>query len=55
MLNNTFQYTLHKTSVDGSANFIALDITIDDNRITLITIYGPTNNNPDFFLRRFLK
>ena len=49
MLNNTFQCTLHKTSVDGSANLIALTITIDDNRITLITIYEPNNDNPDFF------
>ena len=31
--------------------FIALDIIIDDNRITLITIYGPNNDNPDFVLR----
>ena len=31
--------------------FIALDIIIDDNRITLITIYGPNNDNADFVLR----
>jgi exonuclease III len=33
--------------LDTDGNFVILDITIQDYRLTLVTIYGP--NNPDFF------
>ena len=34
---------------DLSSNFIILDITIEEERITLINIYGPNEDNPKFY------
>ena len=50
MLNNSFEYKLYESKIDNSGNFIALDITIKEKRITLINIYGPNNDNQQFFL-----
>ena len=49
MLNNTFEYKLHKIKIDKSENLIVLDITLNDVRMTLVNIYGPNNDNPNFF------
>ena len=53
MLNNTFEYKLYESKIDNTGNCIALDITIKEKRITLITIYGPNNDNPQFFPKHF--
>ena len=34
---------------DHSSNFIILDITIEGERITLVNIYGPNEDNPKFY------
>ncbi|CAG2224184.1 E3.1.11.2 [Mytilus edulis] len=36
-------------TIDLSGNFVILDITIQDYRITLAAIYGPNNDEPAFF------
>ena len=50
MLNNTFEYKLYESKIDNTGICIALDITKKEKRITLINIYGPNNDNPQFFL-----
>ena len=49
LFNNTFEYEIHKMKADHSSNFIILDITIEGERITLINIYGPNEDNPKFY------
>ena len=49
MLNNNFEYEIHKQKLDVSGNFIILDITIEGERITLINLYGPNEDNPVFY------
>jgi uncharacterized protein (UPF0303 family) len=34
--------------IDERGNFIILDINIQDYRMTLVAIYGPNVDNPDF-------
>ena len=34
---------------DHYGNFITLDLSIDDHRFTLVSLYGPNNDNPTFF------
>ena len=38
-----------KLILDTNGNFVILDITIQDYRLTLVVIYGPNDDNPDFF------
>ena len=47
MLNNNFEYEIHNEKRDSDGNFLALDITIEDNRTTIINIYGPNYDYPE--------
>lgn len=49
LLNNTFKFTIHKEINDEHGNFLILDITIQEYRITLVALYGPNNDSPEFF------
>jgi exonuclease III len=50
LLNSKLNYTIHRTKTDPNGNFLALDITIDEYiRFTLINIYGPNEDKPDFY------
>lgn len=49
MLNNNFEFTLHEKVEDTEGNKLILDITINKKRMTLINIYGPNKDSPDFF------
>ena len=48
-INNTFEYKLHNTISDERGNSLILDIEIDKHRITLINLYGPNNDCPEFY------
>ena len=47
--NNDFELVLHREKRDNSGNILALDISVDQNRLTLINLYGPNNDEPEFF------
>ena len=49
LLNNNFEYKIHKQELDGTGNYIILDITIEGERMTLINLYGPNEDNPVFY------
>ena len=42
-----FKILNEKQSNDG--NIIALNLILDNNNVTLISLYGPNNYNPDFY------
>ena len=47
--NNDFELKLYKEKKDANGNLLALDLSIDENRLTLLNIYGPNNDSPIFF------
>ena len=49
LFNNIFSYKIHRMNKDHYGNFITLDLSIDDHRFTLVSLYGPNNDNPTFF------
>lgn len=49
LFNNNFELKLHRVKKDEEGNLLALDLNIDENRITLINIYGPNSDNPEFY------
>lgn len=42
-------YKIHNYTSDPQGNYIVSDITVDDNRFTLINLYGPNKDTPVFF------
>ena len=49
LINNTSKYNVHNEIIDKEGNYLILDITIQEYRITLVALYGPNNDSPDFF------
>lgn len=46
---NNFEFRLHKVKKDPGGNYIALDMEALNMRFTLINIYGPNRDSPDFY------
>ena len=49
LFRNTFEFKIHDEIKDPDGNFIILDVTIQDYRLTLVAVYGPNEDNPTFF------
>ena len=49
LFNNNFELKVHTVKKDNQGNLLAIDLSIDDNRVTLINVYGPNSDNPNFF------
>ena len=45
---NNFELKLHREKKDDAGNLLALDMNINENRVTLINIYGPNSDCPAF-------
>ena len=48
-MKNSFKFQINQEIIDECDNFIILNINIQDSRMTLVAIYGPNEDNPDFF------
>ncbi len=48
-ISNKLDYTIHKTQTDNCGNWVALDISLNGTRITLISVYGPNEDKPIFY------
>ena len=53
-MNNNFEYKVEKVISDINGIYIILDINIEGKKFTLINLYGPNNDKPNFYkeLRR---
>jgi len=49
LLHNMLDYKVYSTKVDKNGNWVILDISINSIRVTLVSIYGPNEDNPDFY------
>lgn len=47
--NNNFEFEVHQERKDKAGNLVALDLTIEGNMVTLINIYGPNTDSPEFY------
>ena len=48
-MRNNFEFTIHNTFKDNNGNILLLDIEIEKHRITLVNLYGPNNDDPNFY------
>jgi len=49
LFSNELGVKIHGTCKDEGGNYIVLDVEIDDLRITLVNVYGPNEDLPDFY------
>lgn len=49
LFGNKIEFKVHKKIIDDQGNFIILDITLQNHRLSLINIYGPNSDSPSFF------
>ena len=49
LFNNNFQYKVKNIKSDDNGNLLVLDIEIGDYCVTLINLYGPNNDVPNFY------
>ena len=49
LLNNTFDFKVNVIDFDPEGNFVILKLATMERTITLINIYGPNRDNPDFY------
>lgn len=49
MFNNNFEFQIHNIKKDGEGNLLAVDLTIEETRVTLVNIYGPNSDQPGFY------
>ena len=49
LFSNDLDFTVHQHISDPEGNYIIVDITIDNNRLTLISLYAPNQDSPIFF------
>lgn len=49
LINNTFEYEIGKIVKDPNGNFIIVELTISDKRLSRVNIYGPNDDKPQFY------
>ena len=49
LFNNNFEFKIHREKKDTDGNLLALDLTIEGNKTTLINVYGPNVDSPCFY------
>lgn len=49
LFNNNVDFKVFKSKTDQNGNVLALDLELEGKRITLISIYGPNNDSPEFY------
>ena len=49
LLNKDFEFDVLEVKKDKEGNMLSLLISIDTIKINLITMYGPNNDDPNFF------
>ena len=49
LFSKGMEFQVHKHCSDTNWNYIIADISVEKNRLTLINLYGPNKDNPEFF------
>lgn len=56
LFNTGFEYKINNVDLDQGGNYIIIDISITDfAQFTLVNLYGPNEDNPDFYKKIFKK
>ena len=51
MISLKLQYTIHDSILDPNGRYVILDITLYDQRVTFVCVYGHNSDEPYFLIR----
>ena len=51
LFSNFIEYKVCKAKVDQNGNMLILDLEVEGKQLTLVNIYGPNEDSPDFFFK----
>ena len=51
LFSNFIEYKVCKAKMDQNGNMLILDLELEGKQLTLVNIYGPNEDSPDFFLK----
>ena len=49
LFSKNLDFKIHNNIADTEGNYIICDLSVEDNRFTLINLYGPNKDTPTFF------
>ena len=49
LFNNNFEYKVFACNIDENGNYLALSLETQGYKITLINLYGPSKDDPNFY------
>ena len=49
LFNSNFEYKILNERTDREGQFICLDLEIESKKVTLVNIYGPNEDRPEFY------
>lgn len=49
LFNNNFSEEVHSVKKDNAGNWIAIDVEAQGQRFTLVNLYGPNDDKPEFY------
>ena len=55
LFNNTFEHNIHNIHHDPEGRYLIIDISVFNQRISLLNVYAPNEDKPDFFTSLGLK
>ena len=55
LFNKNVEYKIHSQILSHNGNLILLDMTVHNQRFTLVNLYGPNVDNPNFYIEIFKK
>ena len=51
LFSNFIEYKVCKAKMDQNGNMLILDLEVEGKQLTLVNIYGPNEDSPDFFFK----
>lgn len=55
LINNNFEQKVEQIKTDTNGNYLLISITMHEKKITLVNVYGPNQDNPQFYRTLFNK
>ena len=54
LFSNDLDFTVHNHISDPEGNYIIVDITLDNTRLTLISLHAPNQDSSNFFDKLYI-
>ena len=53
LFSNKIQYKILKSEIDPNGNYIVVELKLEEETLTLVNLYGPNTDSPEFYTNLF--